>query len=73
MHAFAFASKHAEGGAFLMTGDSLREALQKLEERSETRFIMGTKANVREIATCDTRFIHPAELRAISEVAEVPQ
>lgn len=70
MHAYAFAKKGAEGGAFIMTGESIREALAKLEERSGMRFIMGTPASPKDIENCDKRHIHPTELRALSEAAE---
>lgn len=65
---YAFASKDAEGGAFLMTGTDIREALMKLEERASRRFIMGLPARAKDIASCDKRFMTTAEI-ATAEVA----
>lgn len=59
---YAFASKDAEGGAFLMTGADIRDALGKLEERASRRFIMGLPARGKDFASCDKQFMTTAEI-----------
>lgn len=61
MRVYAFWNKNARGGAFLAVGETIREALQKLDKRTGRRSIMGISARPNELEECDQHFLTPDE------------
>lgn len=70
MQAYAFRRKQdALGGAFVMVGEDIREAILELENRSGFRAIMGGPVKPDEIENCDTRWLtaqEPSDLKQTS-------
>lgn len=71
MKFYVFAKPGARGGALLMAGSSIRDAMLKLEAALGARIIMGRGARRGAALTeLDARFLSQSEMAALEEAIE---
>lgn len=65
-HTYAFGrDKIAHGGAYVMVGNNIREAMLELERRASVRVICGQPITALQVSDYDTRWLSKDEVSGI--------